>query len=223
MPIEKPISTIRKAIEGTAEVKADKESIDKPEERHYKAAFNFYRTLRALSPEKVGLIITIAAKSKGLKDEMGVQLFKVFNDVFKDKTTGSEREFNEQIEQIKAKRHLSQRELSKEILKLNEAFIVKKVAEVQNDPRIISAFAGKEELLKKGTEFAMSSTINILEAYEKSPAQLREMTWNDVTEMMARYNRGKPKALELDENLVEKDKLPKRLFSKIINYFRGID
>src|SRR5467141_1911924 len=120
MSIEKPISTIRKAVQGSAEKVAAKEFLDEPEQRHYDKIFNVYRFLRQFEPEKIERIIKIAAKEKELKDEMGIELYKVFNQVWEQLIQGYENKIDEAVKQITATKRLSPQELSKEVLNLNE-------------------------------------------------------------------------------------------------------
>ncbi|HLG35303.1 MAG TPA: hypothetical protein VI757_10515 [Bacteroidia bacterium] len=222
MTIEKPFSTIRKAIEGSAEKQAENEFLEKPEHRHYKAAFDFYKTVRALAPEKVELLIKAAAKAKVLKDGMGGELYKTSNQVLDDLMEGSEKQFNDAVDQIKESGKLSEKELHDEILKLNTRFIKIKMDEFKKDPRIVTTYAGKEELMNKFIDMVTSSTLNILNAYEKNPAQLREISLKEFFEILARRQRGKPTATELKEKIMQ-EKLSKGLFSKIIKFFRSID
>lgn len=225
MSLEKPFSTIRKAIQGSAENRASKELLDKPEERHYKDAFHFFKSLRAFSPEKVELFITLTAKNKELRNAMGAELYKIFSRVMEDLSNRNEKQFNEAVEQIKTTKKLSHQEMSEDVKKLKERFIKEIVNEFKNDSRIVSAFAGKEKLLNKGIEFAKFSSMSILDAYQKSPArpQLEEITWKEAMETIARYRRGKKTSAELREEMLQRDKLPEGLFAKIIKFFRSIN
>ena len=84
MTIEKPISTIRKAIQGSAEKKAEYELLDKPEQRHYDESFLFLRYMKIFEREKYEKIIKIGAKTKELKDEMGINSFKIYANLGQD-------------------------------------------------------------------------------------------------------------------------------------------
>ncbi len=226
MSLEKPISTIRKAIEGTAQKSASAEFLDKPEKRHYNDAFDFYKYMRGFEPEKVEQVIMVAAKSKELSDEMGAELLKVFNKVWEDVTLGSEEKLNKAIERLK-ETILSHIELNQEIIKLEERFLKLKTNELKNDPRIVSAFAGKEELLNKGVQLAISSTLEMSTTFENSP-QLKSATWKEVMEKIARMKRGKPTLRELkeikefEEKMSKKNRLPNALFDKLMKFFRSI-
>ena len=222
MALEKPFSTIRKAIEGGAEKQAEKEFLENPEHRHYKAAFAYYKTVRALAPEKVELLIEAAAKAKDLKDEMGNELYKISNQVLNDLMDGSEKQFNEAVDQIKDSKLLTSEEFHNEILKLNIRFLNVKINEFKKDAQIISVYEGKGELLNKFIELINSSTLNILSAYEKNPAQLEEISLEEFFAILARRKRGKLTKAEREKRIMQ-EKLSKGLFARIIKFFRDIN
>lgn len=71
MSIEKPISTIKKAIIGRAEKKAYEGSLNKPEQKHYEESLNFFKKMKEKRPEKIEELILNSAKGNDLRDEMG--------------------------------------------------------------------------------------------------------------------------------------------------------
>lgn len=161
MGIEKPISTIRKAIQNFAEEKALKESLDTPKSRHFEDAFNAYKAMRIFEPDKLEQAIKIRAREQDIKNEMG-NLYNIFQAVWVDVNKESKREIDKAIEQIKANKKMSINDIDQSIDEFELKFIKEKAIEVKNDPRIVSAFSGKEEILNEGLYGVMLSMLHIL-------------------------------------------------------------
>lgn len=220
MGLENSFSSIRKAIVGTAEKSAEKELLEKSEARHYEAAFDYFKTVRALSPEKIETLITIAAKSKELKDEMGKELYNNSNQILKNIMKGVEEQFNQAVDNIK-KTTGSEEEFRNELANFNQRFIKIKMEEFKINPLVLSSFEGKENLLTKFINSIENSTINILDAYEKSEPMLKEISPKEFFEILARRQRGNLTGVELREK-IKQEKLTKGLFNRIMQFFRSV-
>jgi hypothetical protein len=164
MTIEKPISTIRKAIKGSAELEAEKEGRKRPKKRHFREAFQFFRFLKMIDPKMYEGSLELMAKAKDLKDEMGEDLYKTFTSVLEEITSKIREKVKKEYEQIKEKGPLS----SEEILELNKKIIIISNEEMKNDSRLISAFLGKEELLNKTIDFISSEMLHFVESEVKN-------------------------------------------------------
>lgn len=170
MSIEKPISTIRRAIQESAEENASKEFLNEPEQRHYKQAIDFYKLLRKSSPEFLEIVIPLTAKRKELKDEMGLELYKVFEDAWENLLrgpTGYESKMKEGMAQITETKKLSSDEYNQEKINLTQRILNEESASLRHDSIISSAFSGNEEILNKAIEFEISYLCDLLESYSK--------------------------------------------------------
>jgi hypothetical protein len=170
MNLEKPIPTIRKAIKTLAEEHASKEFLDKPEARHYESAFDTYKVLRLLDPDRLKLSININAKEQDLKTEMGNDLYKVFQRVWVDVNKKSGKEIKQAAEQLKRTKSLSEDELNRELAELDKRFLKEKTNQVINDPRITAVFKGKEELLSRGIRIVTSSMLDLIRYNRENPS-----------------------------------------------------
>lgn len=164
MSIEKPISTIRKAIKGAAETEAEQEGLEYPKDRHFKEAFSFYRFLKMSDPKMYEDSLLSAAKGMDLKKEMGETLYKLFTQVLEKITSKNGLEIERELKQMKKSNQFSQEELKKWILELNKKLIKLNDMELRKDLRLISAFSRKEELLKRTIDFISSSILNSIES-----------------------------------------------------------
>ena len=165
MTIEKPISTIRKAVHGAAEEMAVKEFLDKPQARHYERVFNVFKKIRDASPEMAEKLITINARAKEVKDELGPELDETFRMVYDEVEEKFKPKMVEAMEQIK-KQNLNDKEYKKELVNLTARVFERMGSEVKKDPRITSAFSGKEELLDKTIKFYITNTVEIFNVLE---------------------------------------------------------
>ena len=151
---ENPISTIRKAIKGAAEQTSSAENIEIPEERHYKETFEFFRNLKILEPEMYEKLIEIGAKGKELSDELGYDLHKRLVGILKQISIKNKYLLDQEIDKIKHTKNLSPEQLEKELNRVKDEHINNIVInEVLNDSCLKSAFAEKEQLLKKVIDF----------------------------------------------------------------------
>jgi hypothetical protein len=71
MSFEKPISTIRKAIEGTAEKIAFNENLENPDSKHFEYVIKLYKHVRMSNPQMLEKIIRVASNNKELKEDIG--------------------------------------------------------------------------------------------------------------------------------------------------------
>ena len=103
--------------------------------------------------------------------ESGIELYKVFRQVWKELTNLNE--VNEEVRQWNKFREkqslpeLSQDEQKRGYAILAEKFLKYKGEELKQDPRIISAFSGKEDVLDKSVDYAISTTMNFIKNYDK--------------------------------------------------------
>ena len=168
MSIEKPISTIRKAIKGSAEQIASTEFIKEPEERHYKEIFIFFRELKLEQPEVYEKLIKVGAKGKDLSDKMGKDLHEILSQILKEVSTRDKETMEEAVNQIKKNKKLSYEELDNEIIKLKKRYLDGLAIELINNPRLKLAFAGKEELVEEIIDFLKSTMLEFDETNAKS-------------------------------------------------------
>ena|ERR1035437_2150892 len=169
MTIENPISTIRKAVKGTAEQNAAAELIEFPEQKHYEEAFLYYKYLKLFEPEMYEKMISIGAKDKELKDEMGAELLNVFTQVLEEITSKNENKMAASVEQLKEANKNSPEILNQKILKLNKILILENDGELRKNSRLISAFSAREDLLNRAIDFTSSSMLDLLETDSKNP------------------------------------------------------
>lgn len=165
MNIENPISTVRKAVQGSAETIAEKEFKNIPEDEHYKEAINSFRYLKVFEPQRYAEIIKIGAKAKELKDEMGLSNYKIFDEVIKEVISKDEPKMHSATEKIKSTSR-SDSEQKQKLYELNERFLNIKAEEIKSDPRIIKAFEGREDLVVQTLNFCFSNVLSMLKNYE---------------------------------------------------------
>jgi hypothetical protein len=166
MALENPIGKIRKAVEALAEQKAENEFLEKPETRHYEAVFEQFRAIKEASPEMLEIAVHLASNAKEMQDELGSELLFLYKKVASELDTEMKDKF------IIAFKKLKDENLSKDDLeiKVKELYITgsKKVVDMfKNDPRIVSAFKGKEELLEKLLKFMEESELSLIDAMFK--------------------------------------------------------
>ena len=162
MSIEKPISTIRKAVQRLAEEGAGKEGLGKPEKRHYDDVFNSYKLLRMMEPKKFELYIQTSAKYQELKNEIGEELFKVFDKAWIHATKQGRVEIEKEERKLKRILNLSREEFDQRLKKIDEKFLKEKASLVRNDPQVVNAFSGKEEFLNKATDLVTLSMLDLM-------------------------------------------------------------
>lgn len=164
------ISIVKKAVQKSAEELAKKEFLDKPEQRHLDKSINLYKDLRESSPEFFKDAILLMARRKELKNEMGAELYNIFDDVWAEILNGSngyENRMREALKQVRNTRKLSLEEYKQEKLNLTERFLQEKGNQIKNDYRIVSAFIGKGEILDNAIEFEKSYLRDLLESFLK--------------------------------------------------------
>ncbi len=162
MPLEKPIQTIRKAIKGTAENAAEKESLEKPTSRHFEQTLSLYKQIRDESPEMLEKLITVTAKAKELKDELGPSLDRTFRKVWSELNEKYKNEIITKVEKLEDENLISQ-EYKRKLVTITGKIFNKISEEFRNDPRIIVAFTEKEELLEKAITFSTSGALELFD------------------------------------------------------------
>jgi len=166
MSIEKKISTVRKAIKGTAEADAEREGLMSPEGRHFKSAFNFYRFIKLVDPKTYEFMVSTAAKLNDLKTEMGPDLSRILGNAIERITGKDENKVEQQFRQLERTRKMTQEEEEEEILKLNINFTREKDEEIKKDTELLLAFSGKEELLNQAVSYISESMIKLLTLFK---------------------------------------------------------
>ena len=91
---------------------------------------------------------------------MGVELFQLFNSVWEDKTKGFSFKMIQKSSKMIKNKELSRNDFVKDMNNFAEIFLKEMAEELKNDPKIISAFAGKEELLCEAIDYGIITTIN---------------------------------------------------------------
>ncbi|NVN96480.1 MAG: hypothetical protein HXX18_14485 [Bacteroidetes bacterium] len=163
MKFENPISTVRKAIKGTADVEAEKSNLDKPQNEHYEEVFAYYRFLKMTDPEMYEKAVISTAKGVDLKNEMGNDLYKLFTNVLEEITTKNSTVIENSLESLKQSNQFTKEGLNQKILELNKELIKTNNQELRDDLRLISAFSGKEELLEKTIDYISSGMLESIE------------------------------------------------------------
>lgn len=163
MSIEKSI--IRKAINGSAEEMAHKDSLEKPEQRHYDYVLNLYKRIRNERPEEIEKVILHSAEGKELKDKIGMDLYKVFDQIWKEKTKGFINEMFKRAGEVKSEKELTHEEFVKEMDAFAEKYLKEKGVQLRTDPQIVSAFSGKEEILNNVIDYGISTSIYIIKNF----------------------------------------------------------
>ncbi len=141
-----------------AEQIALNEKLNSPQEKHYKKAFSLLRLTKELNPRGFEKIVSIGAIGKEMKDEMGATLYKTFDEVWKDCTRG----FGRNIIEVKSRLvnenpKIPLDELSNELSVFYNSYLNAKAEVLKKDPRILSSFKGKEELLNKVLKTSITS------------------------------------------------------------------
>jgi hypothetical protein len=161
MSLEQPYSTIKKAVEGSANEMARSELLEKPEARHYDKVFQLLKQLRDFDSSLLENIIIISARGKNLAEKLGPGLEKEFREVVDELNENIEKKAKLGIKQIKStikdpKSIIDEK--NKFALRLIEELIL----QLKTDLRIVSAFDGKELLLEEATAFMQDSLTLIL-------------------------------------------------------------
>ena len=164
MSLEKPIPTIRNAVNRLAEERAEKESLESPEQRHFDDVFLTYKTWRMLDPKSLELSIKVSAKSQELKNEMGTELFKVFDQSWLNATKDGKKELSEEIAKINKLVSMFPQKYKEKLEHVNEKYLEEKANQIKNEPLVVQAFTGKEELLNKAIEITTSSMLELMKS-----------------------------------------------------------
>lgn len=150
--------TTRKAIQIAAEEMASQEFLDAPQQEHLDSVISNYKLIYSMNPKILYKIVNLTAKSKEIKDEVGPDLHKIFTQVWeKELTANMKNELDDVMATIHQTKTLTEKGDKDEIVILVKRYIEKKIQELKKDPRILSAFAGKEELLDKLLNFVVSA------------------------------------------------------------------
>lgn len=150
------LSNLRKAVENTAEKIALREKSFKPEKNEYAEALNFYRFLKVVKPGLYQEAVSISSRNKELKNKLNKKQYDTLFQVWKELSSGGEKEINKKLTEIYQDTKLS----SFEIMDISEDFLNKKLDELKNDSRIKNAFSGHEELINSASILLKRSYIS---------------------------------------------------------------
>ena len=145
MSIENPISTIRKAVKGSAERLADSEGERKPKSEHYDKIFEKFRNLKKTNPEILEELIIASAKDKELKDELGMDLDSTFQMIWVKVNTRYAYRIRHLVQDtIKDEDPIT--EESKQKLASSINGIIDEISiEVRRDPLVVNSFTTEKE------------------------------------------------------------------------------
>lgn len=160
MAIEKPISTIRKAVHGAAEELAAKEFLQKPEPKHYDKVFLIFKTLRNINSKTLEKVIVASVKGKALKDKLGEKLMTDFERVAFEISAYYKRKINAEIEKIE--KDSSCKNKSERITISAKNIFEEMAYKIKKDPRLLSSFAGKEDMLDEAVNFLKSNLSELI-------------------------------------------------------------
>lgn len=162
-PIYKPISSIREMVKNRTESFAEGKKV---KEEHQRMAFNYYRFLKMGFPDAYESVIRMIGDDKKWKDLMGEGLYKLCCDVMNDVCKRNPSKiFEDETKEIKSK-NLPYSEEKEEISNFKKVFFKIKMREFENDPQIISAFKGKEGILKDYTDSYISNVLDYMESHK---------------------------------------------------------
>ena len=168
MTIENPIGTIKKAIEQTAEDKAEKELLEKPEARHYQEVFDFYRMVKGSDTELFETLIKLSAKRKELKILLGPEKYRQFDQrwtaLLNDPVNGYSKRIEVALAQVGRSKSLTRKELDSEKVGLTERFLNQFTTSAMNDAQLIRIFNGEQQLLQQVVDFECSSLLELTKA-----------------------------------------------------------
>jgi hypothetical protein len=148
---------IRKAVQGSAEGKAEDEFLKKPETRHYAEALDDFRVIRSIDPEVAREVIGLWAAMKEMKDKLGPERFKSFETVMREKENLLTPRLQRGVDQV-AEHATDNAELKEKVMELVGRYIVDLTQEVRNDPRTQAAFVGADDLLEEAIAFIKEKT-----------------------------------------------------------------
>ena len=164
MSLEKPISTIRKAVHGLAEENAKEEGFEKPEQKHFDSVFDTFKMWRMLNPKSLELSIKVGAKYEDLKKEMGTELFDIFNQSWIKANKKGNEQLEEEVRKINKIIKILPKKYKEKLHQINEQYLKEKSDIVRSDTTVLNAFKGKEELLNNAIEITTSSMRELMES-----------------------------------------------------------
>ena len=146
MTIEKPIGPIKKAVEYVAQ--------DMSEPKDYKRIFSLFKGIKKTNPEFFEKLILDLSKSMELKKELGIGLFNVYSEIWNEIYL----KYSDEITKVNKGSSLIKVIIGVEDSKNIKLDYLKKeiTNKLENDPRLMSAFSGKEDLLQKIIHFSVS-------------------------------------------------------------------
>ncbi len=164
---------LRYVIKASAKAMAKKEFLDAPEQRHMDAVVKMYQYIKKMDPDFAHKLLTITLKANKLKDEFGPDLFTIFEKVWdKELIFFMKEDINNAMDSILETKDLNHEEYRKEHFAIMKRYLDEKISLLKKDPRIISAFAGKEALLDKALDFNMAALLYFNELTSETISQI---------------------------------------------------
>lgn len=145
MTIENPISTIKKAVRGSAEHLAMNRNAKKVKPEHYKEVFNFFRELKESNPEKLEKLIILLAEDKELKDELGPDLDSIFQIVWIEVNSRYAYKISTVIKQLKEEKEPDSEESNQKFVNSINEILNEMAIEIKKDPLVTHSFISKNE------------------------------------------------------------------------------
>jgi len=191
MSLEKPISTIRKALHGIAEENAFGNLKGTPEKKDFDDAINVLRSLKNSDPEKFELVVKVGAEGKELKDKIGEERYKLFMSIWEDLCINDFTNLNIACDLIE-KTPMLVTDKHKAIHKLNENFYTKKLEEMKENTKLKAAFQGNEEIFNQALKVTASTAIKMFESEQKDKKLgfVKEKSQQSLYAKVLKYLRG---------------------------------
>ena len=137
---------------------AEDEFLLEPDQKHIDYVINLYRALKEENPEVYRNLLLITAEGTEVRELLGKELHDRFNQVWEELTADFKSRMDGAIMvEQKTGEILSDYEAKQKTKMLMERYLEEKIQQFRKDPRILTAFAGKEALLEKALDFVGSS------------------------------------------------------------------
>lgn len=164
MTIENPISTIRKAVKGSAERLAENSNAKKVKPEHYKEVLGLFRRLKDTNPEILEKLIIASAKDKELKDELGSDFDSIFQQVWIEVNSRYSYRIRHAVKQMKEEKELDAEEAKKRFVNSINEITNEMSIEMRKDPLITHSFMSEKEkgLLNKAITVTTTTISELL-------------------------------------------------------------
>lgn len=164
---------LRYVIKASAKEMAKKEFLDTPEQRHMDTVVKMYQYIKEMDPKFAHQLFAITLEANKLKDELGPDLFPIFEKVWdKELLSSMKEDINTAMDSIVETKDLNHEEYGKETIVVMKRYLDEKIKLLRKDPRIISAFAGKEALLDKNLDFNRGALLSFAQSKAETISSL---------------------------------------------------